>query len=1071
MISWLVQWSLRFRLLVAAVAVGVLAGGIVTLPSASVDNLPEFAPPHVEIQTEALGLSAEEVEQLITSPMEADLLNGVAWLDEIRSVSVPGLSSIELVFEPGTDILRARQLVAERLTQAFALPNVSTPPVLMQPKSSSSRLMMIQLSSEDVSAIDMSVLARWTVKPALMGVPGVANVSTWGQREQQLQVQVDPQRLEQAGVSLDDVVASTGNAVWVSPLSFLEASTPGTGGFIESPNQRLGVQHVLPIKTPEDLGRIAIEGNESGLTLADVATLQEHHQPLIGDAVTGDNPGLLLVIEKFPEADVLEVTSDVEKVMEDLGPGLEGINVKTTVFRPASFLESAVTQLGWAALAGLVLAAVVIGLGLGSWRHAVIGAAALLLSGTATALILAATGAVLNTMTLIGLALALTVIVGDAVADLDSLHDRARARRATPDTPTDVAPATVTTATATATDKRIGILSTAMRRSRVPVLFGAIVSAVAVAPTFLVPGLDGQVLRPVALTYLLALAVGMVVGLTLTPTLASLLLPRSHDEEVPTERASLTALKARYTGALERASGRRAGWVGALAAVALGVVAVGIVPLATADKPVLASVADRSLLIELDATPGTSHEEMLRITGRAADEVRTLDGVVDVAGHVGRAITSDTSVDVNASEIWITLADGAEYSAVKQSVQDTINGYPGLTNRVMSYPERQLERVRVNDDRTFQVRVYGIEHDILRDKAAEVQAALAGVDGLVDPTVEQDPVQPIVEIEVDLEAAKEAGIKPGDVRRATATVLQGMEVGYMFEQQKIFQVIVKGTDDTRASINNVQDLVINTPSGGHARLGDVAEVRVSPNLAVIRHDDTLRRVNVNAGVEGRRLSEVEADVRAALATVDFPVEYHAAIPPQYAEQQSAGHLMWWLLPAVAVVILVLLQTMLGSWRLAGTVLLTLPLALAGGLLGAVLAGGLDSLVLLVALVPILAFATREAGLLIGAQQTLLAADPDTSPARAMWSAAATRIRPAVLALLASVALLAPAAFFGGPVGAEMLVPVAAVVWGGGLTTLLTTLIVLPLLVVAWGGRTAAESSLVNLNAPVPEWRQ
>ena len=423
MISWLVRWSLRFRLLVAAVAAGVLGFGLVSLPSMAVDNLPEFAPPHVEIQTEALGLSAEEVEQLITSPMEADLLNGVAWLDEIRSVSVPGLSSIELVFEPGTDVLRARQLVAERLTQAFALPNVSTPPVLMQPLSSTSRVMKIQLTSEDVSLIDMSVLARWTVKPVLMGVPGVANVSTWGQREQQLQVQVEPERLQAAGVTLDDVVKTAGNAVWVSPLSFLEASTPGTGGFIESANQRIGIQHVLPIQTPEDLGKVVIEGN-APLTLADVADLSEDHQPLIGDAITGDTPGLLIVIEKFPEADVVDVTRGIEAAMADLAPGLVDIEVDTTVFRPATFLENAAGQLGWAALAGLLLAALVIGLGLGSWRYALIAALAVLVSGTAAALTLQATGAVMNTMTLAGLALALTVAVGDAVADLDALQHR-----------------------------------------------------------------------------------------------------------------------------------------------------------------------------------------------------------------------------------------------------------------------------------------------------------------------------------------------------------------------------------------------------------------------------------------------------------------------------------------------------------------------------------------------------------------------------------------------------------------------------------------------------------------------
>ncbi|GAA1815059.1 efflux RND transporter permease subunit [Agromyces neolithicus] len=1066
MISWLVRWSLRFRLLVAAVAAGVLGFGLVSLPSMAVDNLPEFAPPHVEIQTEALGLSAEEVEQLITSPMEADLLNGVAWLDEIRSVSVPGLSSIELVFEPGTDLLRARQLVAERLTQAFALPNVSTPPILMQPLSSTSRVMMIQLTSEDVSLIDMSVLARWTVKPVLMGVPGVANVSTWGQREQQVQVQVEPAELEAAGVTLEEVISTTGNAVWVSPLSFLEASTPGTGGFFESANQRIGIQHVLPIKTPEDLGKVVIEGNPQSLTLADVAQLSEDHQPLIGDAITGDSPGLLIVIEKFPEADVLEVTRGIEAAMADLAPGLTDIEVDTTVFRPATFLETAAAQLGWAALAGLLLAALVIGLGLGSWRYAVIAALAVLVSGTAAALTLQATGAVMNTMTLAGLALALTVAVGDAAADFESLRTRGRTLRPPGG---DAEPETGSSADPVA--RRTGILTTALRRSRLPALFGALVSAVAIAPSFFVPGLDGEILRALAIAYLVTLLVAMIVALTVTPALASLLLPRRNDTDAVKEPAAVSGMTTKYAETMERRSAGRGGWITALVAVALGVVALGTIPLATADAPVLAAVPDRSILVEWDSTAGTSNEEMNRITARAADELRTVAGVAAVGGHIGRAITSDTASDVNGSEIWVTLEDGADYAAVKKDVQEIINGYPGLANRVMSYPERQLERVRAGQERDFQVRVYGIDLEILREKSDELQAAMADIDGLVEPTVEQDLVQPIAEIEVDLEAAKQFGVKPGDVRRAAAAVLQGIEVGYMFEEQKVFQVIVKGTEQTRHSLTDVENLLINTPSGGTVVLSDVADVRISPNLAVIRHDDTHRRMNITADVQGRSLADVEADVRAAIAGVEFPVEYHAEIPRQYGEQQAAGQLTWWLLASAAVVILVLLQTMLGSWRLGAIVLLTLPLALAGGLVGAWLAGGLDSLVLVIALVPVLAFAVREAGMLIGAQQTAMAAGGTESPTKAVWAAAGSRIRPVLLALAASVALLAPPAFFGGAVGFETVLPIAAVVWGGGVTTVVVALVVLPLLVLAWGGTKAADSSLVNLNAPVAEWRQ
>ncbi len=253
MMRSIVRSSLQFRYLVIVVAAVVMITGITQLRNMPVDVLPEFSAPYVEIQTEALGLSAEEVEQLITVPMEQDLLNGVPWLDNIRSESVPGLSSIVLNFEPGTDLYRARQMVAERMTQAFALPHVSKTPIMLQPYSSMSRFMIVGLSSKDVSLIEMSVLARWTIGPRLLGVPGVANVAIWGNRDRQLQVQVDPARLRAQGVSLEQVVETTGNALWVSSLTFLEASTPGTGGFIDTAQQRLGVRHVSPIVSAKEL--------------------------------------------------------------------------------------------------------------------------------------------------------------------------------------------------------------------------------------------------------------------------------------------------------------------------------------------------------------------------------------------------------------------------------------------------------------------------------------------------------------------------------------------------------------------------------------------------------------------------------------------------------------------------------------------------------------------------------------------------------------------------------------------------------------------------------------------------
>ena len=330
MIRSIVRSSLNLRFLVVVIAAVLMVFGVAQLRAMPVDVLPEFSPPYVEIQTEALGLSAPEVEQLVTLGLEQDLLNGVPWLDTIYSDSAPGLSTIILVFEPGTDVIRARQMVSERLAQAFALPHVSKPPNMIQPTSSSSRFMIVGLSSKNLSLIQMSVLARWTIVPRLMGVPGVSNVAIWGQRDRQLQVQIDPQRLRANNVSLLQVLETTGNALWVSSLSFVEASTPGTGGFIDTANQRIGIRHILPIVSAEGLAQVPIE--DTGLRLSDVANVVEDHQPLIGDALTNDSSSLLLVVEKFPGANTLDVTRGVENALTELQPGLSGLEMDPSIY-------------------------------------------------------------------------------------------------------------------------------------------------------------------------------------------------------------------------------------------------------------------------------------------------------------------------------------------------------------------------------------------------------------------------------------------------------------------------------------------------------------------------------------------------------------------------------------------------------------------------------------------------------------------------------------------------------------------------------------------------------------------
>ena len=660
MFGWVTRFSLQFRILVLALAAGVISFGVVNVPNIAVDSMPEFAPAHIEIQTEALGLSAVEVEQLITSPMEADLLNGVAWLDEIRSKSVPGLSSIDLVFEPGTDLLRARQLVAERMTQAVALPNVSAPPLIMQPTSSTSRVLMVRMNSKQLSGIEMSVLARWKIKPRLIGIPGVANVSIWGQREQQLQVEVKPAQLQEKGITLEQVIKTTGNAVWVSPLSFLEASTPGTGGFVESPSQRLGIQHVLPIRTPADLAKVSVEDTNPQLLLGDIAQVKEDHQPLIGDAVVGQDAGLLLVVEKFPGTSALQVTKDIEAALKDLEPGLAGIQMDTSVFRPASFLQNAVDGIGLGLLISLLVAVALFWLLFRSWRVAVIALVAIVTTVAAAAVVLYLRDATLNITVLAGIMLGISVIVGDIVEDV-------QAQRRRPPAPADPDPAAGSGAAAQTLAQRQDTAlpcvpdhgdsprSDALRHRNRRIFF-----------------------QPLFWSLVLALLAALLVGLSVTPVLARLLLPRETvtREELPWAGRA----KAYYERALAGARSRTALGVAAIAVV--GVLGVAAGSQLVTNLPVVPTMPERTLLVQWDSMAGTSNDEVRRIASKASDELRALPGVSGVGGHIGRAISSDQVVGNSSAELWVSIAADADFSDTEKAVRDVVQGYPGIANNV-----------------------------------------------------------------------------------------------------------------------------------------------------------------------------------------------------------------------------------------------------------------------------------------------------------------------------------------------------------------------------------------------------
>jgi Cu/Ag efflux pump CusA len=1039
-----VEWSLQFRLLVVVLAAVLVFFGIGRFNDMPVDVYPEFAPVSVEVRSEALGLSAQEVSEFITAPLEADLLSNVPWVDIVRSESVPGLSSVELIFEPGTDLLQARQVVQERVAEAaIALPGASKPPEMLQPRSSTSRLMMIGLSSNELSLIDLSVLARWSIRPRLLGVEGVSNVSIWGQREKQLQVQVDPARLQSLQVPLLQIIETTANALWSSPLSFVEAAVPGTGGWIDTPNQRLGVQHISPITTPQDLAQVTLE-ERPALRLSDLANVVEDHQPLIGDAILKDGPGLILVVEKWPDANTLEVTKAVDEALAAMAPGLGPVDIDPNLYRPAAYVQEAADNLTIASIAAAVLILLVLAAFLLDWRTALMSAVTIPLSLFVAVNVLSLLGEGLNVVVVGGLVAALVFLIDDAVLSANSIWRGLHASR-------DTGEATST------------VIGRALSEVHGPLLFATLAILVGLLPLFALNGLAGEFFPSIALAYGVAIVASVTVTALVAPALALILFPNQPHSRWESPLAA--TLSRAYRAGLPWLLGRP------MLALALAGVAiiVGIGSVTQLSEPsLLPAVKERNLLIQWEGAPGTSQPAMTQTISEVANRIGALAGVANVGAHVGRAITSDQVVGISSAEIWVTIAAGADYDETLAALEDIIEGYPGLARGVQTYPEKQVEEVLTGSARDVVVRVYGDDFRALRNQAEAVRAALADIDGVVEPVVDLPPEEPTIEIQVDLAAAQLVGIKPGDVRRSAATLLSGLLVGNLFEEQKVFEVVVWSTPETRSSVESVQNLLIDTPTGSFVPLSQVADVRVEPNPSVIKREAVSLYIDVTADVDGRSIGAVESEIRERIRGLNFPIEYHAEIATDKAGGYRAFQTS--VLPyaiAAAAGVFLLLQAALSSWRLAAMAFVLLPVALVGGVIAAWIDGGQATIGSYIGLVAVLGLSVRSGLALITRYQALEQEAGGTFDAELALRGAADRLLPLVMTALAGVLAMLAVIVSGDIPGLEVIRPLAIVLVGGLISLALLHLFILPALYLRFWRRTQQEAAPHVINQEQP----
>jgi CzcA family heavy metal efflux pump len=1032
MLRSIVAASLKFRYLVVAIAAVMMVFGIVQMSDNPVDVFPEFAPPRVEIQTPCLGLTAQEVESLVTVPLE-QAFNGMDSLDIMRSKSLPDLSSIELLFKPGTDVLYARQLVEERLATVIGtLPTWAAPPVIIPPVSTTGRFMKIGVSSDTVSLMDLSMISYWTIRSRILKVPGVANVAIWGERIKIPQVRVDPQKMLDNNVTLDEVMEATADALDVGILQFSNGALIGTGGFVETPNQRMSVRSVLPIKSAADLAQVPIgdkkKSDGTPLRLGDVAVLVEDTWPLFGDAVINGGPGLMLVLEKYPWANTLDVTKGVEEALAELRPGMPGIELDSSIFRPADFIKIAIEDLTKSLIIGAFLVVLVLLLFLYEWRVALISATIIPVSLMIALLVLHVKGATLNVMVLAGLSIAIGAVVDDAIVDVENIVRRVRQLRQEG-----------------STIPIARIILDASIEVRGAIVYASLIEISALLPVFFVTGVSGAFFRPLATAYVVAGLVSPLVALTVTPAMVLIFFSNAPIEH--RQSPIIPLLHKGYTWVLVRVIPRPRVAYGTVAVMVLG--AVGVMPFL--GQSLFPEFKERDFLAHWITKPGSSVIEEERIAAKFGNEVRAIPGVRNVGIHIGQALLADETVGVNFGENWLSIDPSADYEETLSAIEEVVYGYPGLFHNVETYLNERIEEVLSGASESIVVRIYGPDLAGIHAKADEVEQALSEIDGLTDLHIQLQSEIPQIQVKVDLAAAEHYGIKPGDVRRAAATLVSGEEVGDIFRDSKAYDVNVWSIPETRSSISSIRKLLIDTPDGGHVHLGDVADVKLAPAQSVIYRDNASRRIDVSTNFEGRDLGAVAADVDAALKKVDFPLGYHAEVLGEYAERQAAARQIAIAGMVVVIGIFFLLYTSLENWRLAGLTFFTLPWALAGGLLAAFFASdGVISLGSLVGFLTILGIATRNGIMMISHFKHLEEEEGVPFGPELVMRGARERLAPILMTALTTGLALVPLVIAGNIPGQEIEYPMAIVILGGLATSTLLNLLVVPTLYLRFG---------------------
>lgn len=1025
MLNKIIKFSLQNRLLILVAAVLLIIGGVYTTWHTEVDVFPDLNAPTVVIMTEANGMAAEEVEQLVTFPIET-AVNGATHVRRVRSSSATGFSVVWVEFDWSTDIYLARQIVSEKLAAVTeTLPDNVGKPTLGPQSSILGEVLIVSLTADSTSMTDLRTLADWTVRPRLLSTGGVSQVSVLGGDIKEYQILLHPGRMSHYGVTLAEVLAATN-----------QMNRNTNGGVIYEYGNEYIVRGVVSTEDVKEMGNTVVKTvNGDPITLADVADVQTGPQvPKLGTASEKGKPAVLLTVTKQPDTGTIELTERLEAALKDLKKNMPAdVHVSTDIFRQSRFIESSINNVKQSLYEGAIFVVIVLFLFLANVRTTIISLITLPVSLLISLIVLHYFNMSVNTMSLGGLAIAIGSLVDDAIVDVENVWKHLRENRALPQ------------------DQRLPILKVvfnASREVRMPILNSTIIIIVSFIPLFYLSGMEGRMLIPLGVAFIVALFASTIVALTLTPVLCSYLLGHEAKGGIPKEAFVTVWLKRHYERWLEWALSHKRPVIAST--VVLFVVALGL--FFTLGHSFLPKFNEGSLTINISSLPGISLEESDKIGQRAEKILMSIPEIQTVARKTGRAELDEHALGVNVSEIEapFELKDRS-HEEMLNDVRKKLSVITGANIEIGQPISHRIDAMLSGTQASIAIKLFGDDLNKMFEIGNQIKSTISTVDGIADLNVEQQIERPELEIKPKREMLKLYGISIADFNTFVRVNMAGETVSQVYDNGSSFNLVVRAAEHDRCDMERIRDLMIDTPDGRKIPLANVAEVKSTMGPNTINRENVKRKIVISANASGRDLRSVVNDIQKRInSEIKLPEGYHVEYGGQFESEQNASRVLLLASLLSIVVIFLLLYMQFRNALESGVILLNLPLALIGGVFALVFTTGEVSIPAIIGFISLFGIATRNGMLLINRYNTLR--EEEHLPLReCIMRGSLDRLNPILMTALCSALALIPLALRGSLPGNEIQSPMAKVILGGLLTSTFLNAFIIPI-VYEWMNR-------------------